>query len=134
MSWFANTLKVYGSPEELAQFDADFIGLPRNQAATERRRCFNALIPMPADYDDLPAWAVRNWGSKWDIYADAIGVRETGSGLVYEFETANSPPLVWVRRARALYPKLSFSLTCQAVGEGQGPSIDYRALGVPIEG
>lgn len=110
MSWFANTLKVYGSPEELSRFDSDFIGLPRNPAATERRRCFNAMVSMPPDHYDLPKWARANWGVKWDIYADAIGVEEIDGGLAYEFETADGNPHAWLRHVRALYPGLHFAL------------------------
>jgi len=89
---------------------------------------FNKIVPMPEEFNDEKEltelesarlkkkhgavgwreWCVKNWGTKWD--ADAAEITEEGDfSLVYEFNTAWSPPVPLVYKIRARFPKLKIS-------------------------
>lgn len=56
------------------------------------------------------------WGTKWNLDADTR-VRAAGCELVvYEFDTAWSPPDNWIRTVAKLYPLLRFELSYEEEG------------------
>ncbi len=58
--------------------------------------------------DNWYDWRVSNWGTKWDVTAELTD--ETDESLVYDFPTAWSPPISWLKKVSRDYPKLSFRL------------------------
>lgn len=104
--------------------------------------CFNALVPTPKDVleigfarkEQIPEinvmyayrgetvfpldgyhWNIANWGTKWDVYDDAITAEEMGwhegaERIAFEFDTAWKPPLAWLKKAAMLFPALRFKL------------------------
>jgi len=75
-----------------------------------------------ADWHD---WAVKNWGTKWDL--DDQGIEEKGDGIAIYFKTAWSPPLPLVRTISSLFPSLKFHLTySEYMGGFEG---DFEAQG-----
>ena len=62
-------------------------------------------------------WCVNNWGTKWDVmYANMS--RGKGNTILYEFETAWSPPLPAVYTISKKFPKLKFLLKYREDGMG----------------
>ena len=110
--------------------------------------CFNALIPTPKEVLEIGFdahriipelskeyafrgqtrypidgyhWDVANWGTKWDIYYDAItaetmGWHEGADHICFSFETAWSPPLYWLETVARLFPSLYFKLHYEEPG------------------
>lgn len=112
------TLRVSGDEKELTRFDCCFVGLPRNMQTTERRRCFNALVPMPDDIKEdvsWPEWAIANWGTPYDIHDGAISFIVDGDDLhrayIYNFVVRDTPPLLWVQQISSAFRDLFFSIT-----------------------
>jgi hypothetical protein len=75
--------------------------------------------PITFDSDHWYDWNVRNWGTKWDVavkdgdeYPDTT--MEQGEGIVvYNFNTAWSPPVPAILALSEQYPELVFTLTYQ---------------------
>lgn len=75
--------------------------------------------PITFDSDHWYDWNVRNWGTKWDVavrdndeYPDTT--MEQGEGVVvYNFNTAWSPPVPAILALSEQYPELVFTLTYQ---------------------
>jgi hypothetical protein len=59
-------------------------------------------------------WATCHWGTKWDIEAELA--YEDDTVLEYRFDTAWSPPVEWLRKVAADYPKLRFCLKYEEPG------------------
>jgi hypothetical protein len=53
-------------------------------------------------------WCITHWGTKWD--ADATLTNETPDFLVYEFKSAWSPPVAWLKKVARDFPRLRFTL------------------------
>ncbi len=58
---------------------------------------------------DWYGWRLKNWGTKWDT-TDAELTTWEKHELIYNFETAWSPPIEWLAKASANYPTLHFRL------------------------
>ncbi len=72
---------------------------------------------MPAEVAETEVWwewVVSNWGTKWD--AQQVVVVDGGEVVEYEFETAWSPPVPWLRTVAKMYPELRFRLTYDEPG------------------
>ena len=66
-------------------------------------------------------WNIANWGTKWDIYHDAItaetmGWHEGADHICFEFDTAWSPPDKWRASVGKLFPALQFKLHYEEPG------------------
>lgn len=115
---------------------------------TERYFCFNAQVPTPKEilevgYDahiklsemsvedmlreqeinptDGYHWNIVNWGTKWDVYFDAITKDEMGwhdgaNYICFHFDTAWSPPLAWLKKVALKFPELQFKLHYEEPG------------------
>lgn len=124
---------------------------------TEKYFCFNALVRTPPEvlqngYDshayspeilarikagektgvmDGYHWSIDNWGTKWDIYYDEIGLDDMnwspdGSEISFSFDTAWSPPVPWFYRITELFPTLSFTLEYAESGCWFGGRVTYE--------
>ena len=89
---------------------------------------FNNILPMPKEFNEDKKlteletarlkkkygavgwhdWCVQNWGTKWDA-DDAKITSEEDFSVVYEFNTAWSPPAPLVFKIRSRFPKLKIS-------------------------
>lgn len=110
--------------------------------------CFNALVPTPKEvleigydgHDKIPKinikyayrgetvfpldgyhWNIANWGTKWDIYDEAITPEEMGwhegvERITFGFDTAWSPPIAWLEKVAPLFPTLHFKLHYEEPG------------------
>jgi len=98
--------------------------------------CFNALYPVPeevrkrgydghgrpgyisgASFDDPNRtldgynWQSEYWGTKWDIDPKEVSSSEESDGGMYEFNTAWSPPMPWLKHIAPMFPDLKFKLS-----------------------
>jgi hypothetical protein len=140
-NWCHNELTVSGDPDTVAAF-VEKVGAPG------RPLTFAAHVPEPAGlgegwYD----WRVDHWGTKWDAKTDgalmALGTEvaidaldrdeaprgwlPVDGGLRIKFETAWSPPGVWLREVSVQEPELSFVLRWAEPGNGVAGEIRARA-------
>lgn len=115
---------------------------------TEPYFCFNALLPTPEEvlaigfdgHEKIPElnrryalhgqtlypidgyhWNIANWGTKWDVYSDAItpedmGWHEGAEKICFSFDTAWSPPCAWLEAIAEKYPALHFQLHYEEPG------------------
>jgi len=61
-------------------------------------------------------WQIKFWGTKWDIRA-AIVV-DLPRRIVYQFESAWSPPCEWLKAIAPKFPALKFTLRYEEGGMG----------------
>ena len=81
--------------------------------------------------DDWYNWGIINWGTKWDVgHAHLLDQIETAGVLIYDFETAWSPPRSWVRRASPKFPTLRFELLYAEPGMDFAGQTVYEAGGL----
>ena len=136
-NWCNNNLTITGDRGQRRQF-LDF-GID-----------FNTAIPYPATFREMDEaadrwekehpgespmnapkngfnsggyeWCIKHWGTKWNVSPEErIPVRVTLDRLVYEFETAWSPPLPVVAALSAKFPDLEFRLCyCEPIMKFQG--------------
>ena len=72
----------------------------------DRVRASNICEYGSADWYD---WAIENWGTKWDVQATLAESRQ--HYIKYEFESAWSPPLRWLRTASIRFTDALFFLS-----------------------
>ena len=83
---------------------------------------FNALVPVPQDILDKGysaegyEWQIENWGTKWDV--NGVFIKRSGNKVIYDFETAWTPPLEWLHAVSQSFPQLRFSLKYMEPGKG----------------
>jgi len=105
-NWCYNELRVTGNKKDIAKFKKDV-----NNEKEKTVLCLNNLVPMPKKYNEdgrWHSWAIINWGTKWDVEGELV--KDRANLLRYEFDSAWSPPIEWVRTVSGQYPKLSFRL------------------------
>ena len=109
-NWCSNELIIIGKEDDLIKFKIQAKG-------TNTDLCLNNFVPMPKELEDTRSpgpwpnwydWRIYNWGIKWDIEGHLIG--ESESILIYEFDSAWSPPTNWISKVASIFPELSFEL------------------------
>ena len=88
----------------------DYSQLERARKAAKEGELLEEFVPMPLNLkmgDDWYNWAVKYWGTKWDISLTDVHYHSEAAELVLFFETAWSPPIEWYRKME----ELGFELT-----------------------
>jgi len=90
------------------------------------------LYPYPDKKWDWN-WCVDNWGTKWDVQAKLVC--DDVSYLSYEFDSAWSPPIEWLKYVSKEFPDLHFTLKYDeegmgfmGVAQGQGGEISDNCM------
>ena len=89
-----------GEPDESADFSSEDFD-PENFIAKAQHQIATGM--------DWWNWNVRNWGTKWEVNASAIGETEEGD-LEFRFSTAWSPPVEALNKLAEQYPMLTFGI------------------------
>jgi len=87
---------------------------------TEAIKTFHAKmkdLEYKYDYTNWYDWRVNYWGCKWDASESYIS-SEDEAHISVEFDTAWSPPEMWVRYVSTLFPDLKFKLSYMEPGVG----------------
>jgi hypothetical protein len=125
-NWCANKLTIIGPEADVRSFKEKATGRwpwSKPDETEVEMLNFHSLIPVPdeilkAGYD--PAgydWEVANWGCKWGADATTI-VDEGGTCMIYEFYTAWSPPIKFLKKVAVQWPALQFVLSYEEPGVG----------------
>ena len=115
-NWCCIGFRVIGDPDELERFTSMMTKtvksdnpVSRNADGFELIFDFNGIIPMPpeAERDCYEAWAVDNWGTKWNAQDLQLHV---GDGFVrFQFDTPWDFPLPVFEALAEEFPDLVFS-------------------------
>ena len=117
-NWCINTLIIKGDKSHLKAFKRR----AKSKGTDLSLECF---LPMPrelvgtvspGDNPNWYDWSLENWGTKWDIKAKLS--QQFEDGLVYEFRSAWTPPVAWLKTVANTYPKLEFTLKYDEEGVG----------------
>jgi predicted RNA-binding Zn-ribbon protein involved in translation (DUF1610 family) len=120
-NWCENILRIDGPAADIAEFAQ--MAKARNQMSKARKKgtsedeefdlplSLNSLVPPPSTLDDdgWYNWRLSNWGTKWDVDVEAK-VTVTETSLEYRFDSAWSPPMVWLQTVGSKFPSLHFCL------------------------
>lgn len=119
-NWCGNRLFVTGPRAEVAKFKAQAASplekkAKKSKKAKEEDTClsffrFVPLKPKKRLGDDAYIdFTIRQWGTKWDAFKPVL-VTDTPNKLRYEFGTAWSPPVAWLKKVSRMYPILAFRM------------------------
>ena len=143
-NWCTNTLTVKGPEAALEKFveavrtsesalsldrivpmDPRLRATPSTTNPTpEQRRAMDENV-RDFGYPTWYEWSLANWGCKWDVNAFAkAGVGE----VVYDFDSAWSPPSAAIKAASRQHPELTFVL------EYDEPGMDFAGTEVFSQG
>ena len=127
-NWCQNTLKITGDKKELIKF--------KKKAKSKNTKLSLANFYPEPDYSKVKVkptfssfhkekyveekrawwdWRIQNWGTKWDIEAE---LTDNGTELCYDFDSAWSPPVSWIKKVSKDYPKFKFRLKYREDGMG----------------
>lgn len=76
----------------------------------------NKMLLKKYGADNWYDWRIKHWGTKWDVDAELVEADE--ERLVYQFDSAWSPPFEWLKTVARNYPKLHFKLKYDEPGMG----------------
>lgn len=116
-NWCFNRLRVSGPAKDLTRFQKQAEGFspwfhPEPGQAKEQLN-FHSFVPIPpavqaAGYEAAGyEWELRHWGCKWGACHVCL-VDEWEGGVLYEFDTAWSPPLPFLEQVSLAWPTLVF--------------------------
>ena len=122
-----NYLRISGPADDVGRFKERAMGyspwhMPVSGEAPEPLN-FHSLLPIP---DEVLAagyhaagyeWEYEHWGCKWGACGSRI-VDDWDEGLLYEFDSAWSPPLQFIEQVSRQWPTLVFVLEYEESGDG----------------
>jgi Api92-like protein with ferredoxin domain len=128
-NWCENELRVTGDPEDLEKFKK-FVRSKNGPLD------FEQIIPYPTEYERLDRqpeidnagqmhtgwsrggydWSCKNRGTK--TICPEVKITEEAGAIIYEFDTAWSPPLPVIRRLIEWFPELDIELKYGELGNG----------------
>lgn len=123
-NWCMNIMTVSGDPKRVAEFVEDHRSVELDHEGTpvgETSLDFNKVVPMPeSEKDNWYDWSCENWGTKWNACSGSLDYRNGGKTVIYNFDTAWSPPVPWFESAVQAYPDLEFDLEWEEGGMAFG--------------
>jgi hypothetical protein len=120
-NWCNNTLQITGP--NLQEFKVKATGHSAWDSDAKSILNFHSLYPIPpevikAGYEEAGyEWERNNWGCKWGASNPEL-TNETDGCLVYQFDTAWSPPIEFLSHIAKLWPHLIFVLEYEECGIG----------------
>lgn len=123
-NWCSNRVEITGPADDAAQ-------LRTLMTTAESSFDFNAIIPMPKEYDDASvsdaerelkyghpdwySWSWENWGTKWNSdraqWPSKVDSAEPDLVLVAQFDTAWDPPFPIIFALSERFPSLTLRLS-----------------------
>lgn len=109
-NWCRNDLEVTGPDEDIAR-------LVERTTTDGQALSFALIVPDPDERDldgtglDVMDWRVfHGWGTKWDLRPDDCSTIREPQYVRWGFDTAWSPPLLWLEKVAAQFPTLVFRI------------------------
>lgn len=127
-NWCLNVLEVYAPTPKLGQTVLERV------ATKDQVFSLETFYPLPRKWlDTLEGldWRVAHWGTKWDVNNPLRVVyphMKTPIHMVYEFETAWTPPKPGIIKLSSLFPKVQFELRFDE------PSNDFSGMITCLKG
>ena len=128
--WTFNTLKIYGSYDELNRFidenksddDKNHLSLQKSVPlihSLKSKTDYETEIEEQSSEDELQPEAVKEamelWGTKWDI--KVYKFKKYEDYIKYKFCTPNNPPKTWISSVAMKYPLLHFHLKAMEIDD-----------------
>ena len=105
------SMKVSGPSEELKTFIYATLKHRTNGQKQSPKLCFTLEALVPCDVDEDP---YECWGCYGDVLGDVtlqdMKWTEGCESVVFEFQTLNAPPLHWLYKVAAMYPRLTIDM------------------------
>lgn len=105
------SMKVSGPSEELKTFIYATLKHRTNGQKQSQKLCFTLEALVPCDVDEDP---YECWGCYGDVLGDVtlqdMKWTEGCESVVFEFQTLNAPPLHWLYKVAAMYPRLTIDM------------------------
>ena len=106
------SMKVSGPSEELKTFIYATLKHRTNGQKQSQKLCFTLEALVPCDVDEDP---YECWGCYGDVLGDVtlqdMEWTEGCESVVFEFQTLNAPPLHWLYKVAAMYPRLTIDMS-----------------------
>ena len=122
-NWCSNNLTITGPQADIEAFKTKAVGHPpwKEPEGEPDALNFHSLVPVPAEvlkagyepagYD----WEMANWGCKWGASGPGI-LNEWEGHVEYEFYTAWSPPIEFLKKVAVQWLSLVFVLAYEEPG------------------
>jgi hypothetical protein len=128
-NWCSNKLTINGPEADVQAFKTEAVGHPPWEQPEKEPAVlnFHSLVPVPeevlkAGYESVGChWEVENWGCKWGAGNTTI-VDEWPGCIIYQFDTAWSPPEQFLQTVAVQWPALVFVL------EYEEPGMAFKGL------
>ena len=105
------SMKVSGPSEALKTFIYATLKHRTNGQKQSQKLCFTLEALVPCDVDEDP---YECWGCYGDVLGDVtlqdMEWTEGCESVVFEFQTLNAPPLHWLYKVAAMYPRLTIDM------------------------
>ena len=105
------SMKVSGPSEALKTFIYATLKHRTNGQKQSQKLCFTLEALVPCDVDEDP---YECWGCYGDVLGDVtlqdMKWTEGCESVVFEFQTLNAPPLHWLYKVAAMYPRLTIDM------------------------
>ena len=105
------SMKVSGPSEALKTFIYATLKHRTNGQKQSQKLCFTLEALVPCDVDEDP---YECWGYYGDVLGDVtlqdMEWTEGCESIVFEFQTLNAPPLHWLYKVAAMYPRLTIDM------------------------
>ena len=105
------SMKVSGPSEALKTFIYATLKHRTNGQKQSQKLCFTLEALVPCDGDEDP---YECWGCYGDVLGDVtlqdMKWTEGCESVVFEFQTLNAPPLHWLYKVAAMYPRLTIDM------------------------
>lgn len=110
---------MFPTPEELLGVSSPNVyrGEANDAEAIEKYNAEVKRLEETYGYPDWYTWRLANWGTKWDVCDSHIYENDEANFMVM-FDSAWSPPLIWLERVVAKYPELKFRIAYSEPGNG----------------
>lgn len=106
------SMKVSGPSEALKIFIYATLKHRTNGQKQSQKLCFTLEALVPCDVDEDP---YECWGCYGDVLGDVtlqdMEWTEGCESVVFEFQTLNAPPLHWLYKVAAMYPRLTIDMS-----------------------
>ena len=106
------SMKVSGPSEALKTFIYATLKHRTNGQKQSQKLCFTLEALVPCDVDEDP---YECWGCYGDVLGDVtlqdMEWTEGCESVVFEFQTLNAPPLHWLYKVAAMYPRLTIDMS-----------------------